>query len=109
MPSLLERISGLAETMPSEDLPRIARDYFMAGLYELSQGRVTKAQLVQYWELTAEQQTSFDWVIDKYNAQPDAAAKAVMLESLSWWLALAELGAPGYNTTAELQALINGL
>jgi len=105
--TLLNRITGISEEQ--ENLNRVARDFFMAGLYELSQGRVTKANLVSFWNLTAEQETELDWVIGKYNSQPNAEAKAVMLESLAWWLALAELGAPGYNTTDDIQSLIDAL
>ncbi len=82
---------------------------FHGMLYELAQGKVTKAQIEDYFELTPEDKADLQWLIDRYNAQPNAAAKERFVELVRVLFLLAESRVPGYTTSAELAARINAI
>lgn len=104
--SLLSRVAGF--NPPGDDTwVRIPREIFMATLYELAAGIVTVAQIKGFWNMDAAEQATLDWLIAKYNAQPDAAAKAKFLQYLGIIFALAEGEIQGYTTEPLVQARIN--
>lgn len=104
--SLLDRVCGFAP--PGDDTwVRIPREVFMATLYELAAGIATRNQIVGFWGLNAAETTSLDWLIGKYNAQPDAAAKSKFLQYLGIIFALAEGEISGYTTEALIASRIN--
>lgn len=104
--SLLDRVCGFRP--PGDDMwVRIPREIFMATLYELAAGIATRNQIVAFWDLDTDETSTLDWLINKYNAQPDAAAKAKYLQYLGIIFALAEGEINGYTTEALVQARIN--
>ena len=107
--SLIDRLGGIAPSPVPEDFKKLSLDTFWACLYELSQGKVTKAQMVAYFELDATEEAELDWIIGRYNAQPNATAKAKFVELMRVILMLAESGVPGYTTNADLVARINAI
>lgn len=105
--ALLERLGGLGHP---ETTIKLSIGAFGACLTELALGQVTKAEIITYFGLDATEQTELDWVIARYNAQPDAAAKAKFIDIvINVVFVLAEARFPGYTTNAELQARINAI
>lgn len=104
--ALIDRLAGLGDPENNRKLPIT---YFWANLYELSQGKRTKAQIVSLFQLDAGESDELQWLIDKYNIQPNATAKAKFVELINVILIMAEARAPGYTTNAELVARINSI
>lgn len=104
--ALIDRLGGLGDWETNRKLPIT---YFWANLYELAQGYRTKAQIVSLFELDASEANEVQWLIDRYNAQPTATAKAKFVELINVILIMAEAKAPGYTTNAELVARINAI
>lgn len=105
--ALLDRLAGINDDDSNNyKLPIL---YFWANLYELAQGYRTKAQIVSLFGLNTNEANEVQWLIDKYNAQPTATAKAKFVELIEVILIMAEAGAPGYTTNAELVARINAI
>ena len=107
--SLIDRLGGIAPSPVPEDFKKLSLDAFWACMYEVAQGQATKAQLVNYFELDAAEETELNWIIDRYNAQPNASAKAKFIELLRVLFILAESKVPGYVTNAQLTARINAV
>lgn len=107
--SLVDRLAGIAPSPIPEDFRKLAVSTFWGCLYELAQGQVTKAQMVSYFELDATEEAELDWIIGRYNAQPNATAKAKFVELMHVLFMLAESGVPGYTTNADLVARINAI
>jgi hypothetical protein len=107
--SMIDRLAGFVDAGNDETFRRIPVDYFWAHLYELSQGRVTRAQIIARFNLDAAEVVELDWLIGKYNAQPNATAKTKFVELMRVFFIMAEGDAPGYTTNAQLQAKINAL
>jgi hypothetical protein len=59
--------------------------------------------------LDASEQIELDWIVDKYNAQPNATAKAKFVELIRVIMLMAESDAPGYSTNTEIVARINAI
>ena len=96
--------------MPTpEDFRKMEILFFWAMLYELAQGNITKAQIISRFDLDAAEETELDWIIGRYNAQPNATAKAKFVELVQVLFLLAEGRVPGYTTNAELVARINAI
>ena len=104
--SLLGRLGGFDT---SEQISKLGIDYFWANLYELAQGQRSKAQIVELFNLNTDEANELQWLIDKYNAQPTATAKAKFIELIRVILVMAEADAPGYTTNAEIAARINAI
>lgn len=104
--ALIDRLAGLGDPETNRKLPIT---YFWANLYELAQGKRTKAQIVSLFALDAGEADELQWLIDKYNAQPNATAKAKFVELINVILIMAEAQAPGYTTNAQLTARINAI
>ena len=104
---LIDRIAGLID--PDTGPPRIAVDLFWAHLYEMALGQITQQQIITTFELSASEQTELSWLVGKYNAQPNATAKAKFIELMRVIFMMAESRVPGYITNAGLVARINAI
>jgi hypothetical protein len=105
--ALIDRLAGIG-TDP-ELVRKLPITYFWANLYELAQGYRTKQQIVDLFALDTGEANELQWLIDKYNAQPTATAKAKFVELVNVILIMAEAKAPGYTTNAQLVARINAI
>jgi len=99
--ALIERLAGIG--LP-EGEGKLAVNTFHAAMYELAAGQVTKAQIVAYFELDATEESELQWIIDQYNAQPNAAAKEKYIELLRVCFIMAESQVPGYTTNGDIAA-----
>ena len=104
--ALIDRLAGLGDP---ETTVKLSVNAFWALLYEMAKGKVTKTQIENYFGLDADEKTELQWLIDKYNAQPTATAKAKFIELIRVILIMAEANAPGYTTNAEIAARINAI
>ena len=104
--ALIDRLAGLGDPETNRKLPIT---YFWANLYELAQGKRTKQQIIDLFQLDAGEGDELQWLIDRYNAQPNATAKAKFVELVNVILIMAESGSPGYQTNAELVARLNAI
>jgi hypothetical protein len=104
--ALIDRLAGLGDPETNRKLPIT---YFWANLYELAQGKRTKQNIVDLFELDAGEANEVQWLIDRYNAQPNATAKAKFVELVNVVFIMAEAGSPGYQTNAELVARLNAI
>ena len=100
--ALIDRLAGI--NLTGEDDGKISVHYFWAGMVELSLGEVSVAQFKSNFNLTGSDASDFDWLVGKYQA---SAHKERFIELMHVIFMLAESVAPGYTTTAELQARIN--
>jgi len=100
---LVDRLGGYGD----ETLDRLNPQAFTAALAELAHGEITKAQVVAFYNMNAEEEAQLDWLITRYNAQPTAEDKAKFIELLSYIMWMARDDFPGYNSNAELAARIN--
>lgn len=107
--SLVDRLAGITDEPIPVGFKKLGVSTFWASLYELAQGQVTKAQMVAYFELDPTEEAELDWIIGRYNAQPNATAKAKFVELMQVLFMLAEAGVPGYTTNADLVARINAI
>ena len=107
--ALVDRLAGITDTPIPGGFKKLSISTFWASLYELAQGKVTQAQMVTYFELDADEQVELQWLIDRYNVQPTAAAKAKFVELMHVLFMLAEAQVPGYTTNAQLVARINAI
>jgi hypothetical protein len=105
--SLIDRLAGLNQD--SENPNKLPITYFWANLYEMAQGYRNKAQIVSHFNLDTDEANELQWIINKYNAQPDAVSKAKFVELINVILIMAEARAPGYTSNAELVARINAI
>ena len=103
--AILDKLGGF--TGPEGE--KWAVNTFHSALYEFANGQVTKQQLIDYFGMDAQEQTELDWIIDRYNAQPTAAAKEKFIELMRVLFILAEANVPGYTTNAELTARIEAI
>ncbi|MCB0257041.1 MAG: hypothetical protein KDI55_25255 [Anaerolineae bacterium] len=99
--ALIDRLAGLGDPEANQ---KLSVNAFHSAMYELAAGVVTKAQVVSYFELDASEEAELDWLIGRYNAQPNAAAKERFIELLRVVFILAEAQVPGYTTNAALVA-----
>jgi len=104
--SLVNRLAGIGDP---ETTPKLSVNAFWAHLYELANAKRTVAQIVQYFSLSADEQVELDWLINKYNVQPNATAKAKFVELIQVIFFMAESSVPGYTTNAEIVARINAI
>ena len=102
--ALIDRLAGLGDP---ETNRKLSVNTFHAAMYELAQGQATKAAFVSYFALDAVEEAELDWIIARYNAQPNAAAKERFIELLRVVFILAESQVPGYTTNAELSARLS--
>lgn len=100
---LVDRLGGYG----GEDLERLNPQAFTAALAELAKGEITKQSIIDFYQLDAAAQTQLDWLIAKYNAQPDTSAKEAFIRILSHIMWMSRDNYPGYNSNAELAARIN--
>lgn len=107
---LVNRLAGIPEAGQEEqEVVKIPVEPFWANLYELSEGEVNKAQIVALFSLDTQEESDLDWLIGKYNAQPNAAAKAKFVEIIRVIFVLAEAKQSGYTTNADIVARINAI
>jgi hypothetical protein len=105
---LIDRLAGFTgEGEPEHN--NISVLTFWAMLFEMSKGKITKAQIESYLNLDAGERTEMDWLVGKYNAQPNATAKAAFVDLMQIIFLLASDKVPGYTTNAELVARINAI
>ena len=104
--ALLNRLAGI-------DLPdgagKLSVGAFWACLYEMAQGKVARQKIIDYFALDSSEVTELDWLIARYNAQPNATAKANFVSLLEVVFYLAESTVPGYTTNAEIVARLNAI
>ena len=96
--SLLAKLMGIEE-------PSVAVHYFYAALKELHYGAVTRANIVSHFGLSTEDEVELDVLIAKYQSVGNNE-KLEFVEFIHAVFMLAESGAPGYTTTAELNTRI---
>jgi hypothetical protein len=105
--ALIDRLAGIG---PNPELVRkLPITYFWANLYELAQGYRTKQQIIDLFALDSDEAGELQWLIDKYNAQATATAKAKFVELVNVVFIMAEARAPGYTTNAQLVARLNAI
>jgi hypothetical protein len=104
--ALIDRLAGIGDP---ETTVKLSIAAFWALLYEMAKGKVTKTQIETYFALSAGEKTELQWVIDKYNAQPTATAKASFVELMMVIFSLCEARVPGYTTNADIVARINAI
>lgn len=102
--ALIDRLAGIGT---GETGGKLSVNAFHASLFEMAQGEVTRAQIVSYFGLDTAEEVELDWIIGKYNAQPNAAAKEKFIELIRVLFILAEEQAPGYTTNADIVARVN--
>lgn len=108
--SLINRIAGIPEPgQDPSDMQRIPVDFFWAYLYEIAQGKRTQAQLIARFDISVGDQADLTWLIGKYNAQPNATAKAKFIELMRVIFFLTEAREPGYTDSGSLVARINAI
>ena len=100
---LIDRLGGYG----AEDLERLNPQAFTSALAELAQGEITKQQVIDFYKLDASAEIQLDWLISRYNAQPNASAKDTFIRLLANIMWMARDNFPGYNANAELAARIN--
>lgn len=104
--ALIDRLAGIGDP---ETVPKLSVSAFWAMLYEMAKGKITKPQIVAFFALSAAEQTELDWLIGRYNAQPNATAKASFVELMQVIFMLAEARVEGYTTNAQITARINAI
>lgn len=104
--ALIDRLAGLGDPETQQKLPV---DYFWAHLYEMAKGKITQQAIVDRFGLDVDEQTEMQWLIGRYNAQPNATAKASFVELIKVIFYMAEGQAPGYTTNAEIVARIQAI
>ena len=107
--ALIERLAGINEHLSPDDHGKLSVDTFWAMLFEMAQGQKTKAEIVAYFALDADEQVELDWLIGRYNAQPTATAKSRFVELMRVIFILAESGVSGYTTNAAIVARIDAI
>jgi len=104
---LINRIAGIPEDpQRPEEVRRIPVDTFWALLYEMSNGERTLQNIVDRFELDEYEQGDLSWLISRYNAQPNATAKAKFIELMRVIFMLAESKEPGYTTNFDISARV---
>ena len=98
--ALIERLGGIGLVEGEGKLPILT---FHACLAELAEGKVTRQQIINYFNMDAGEITELDWVIAKYQAAVD---KPKFVELIRTLFILAESDMPGYTTNADLVARI---
>ena len=104
--ALVNRLAGIGDL---ETSPKLSVGAFWAHLYELANGFRTQAQIISYFNLDAAEQTELTWLIGRYNAKPNATAKAKFIELINVIFYLAEAKVDGYTTNAAIVARINAI
>lgn len=79
---------------------------FHAAIRFLSQGLLTRAQIVNEWQLTASDETGLDWLKARYEEATDKAAFIKDLESL---MILAESGRFNMDNEAAFQTAVQAI
>ena len=103
--ALVDRLAGIGPD--PETVQKLSVNGFHAMLVELANGEQTQADIVAHFGLDAGEQTELSWLIGKYNAQPNSAAKEKFVELMRTLFVLAESQVEGYSTNADLVARIN--
>lgn len=106
---LLNRLVGIDIDPEDESQSKLSVGAFWAHLYELAKGKRTRQNIIDYFQLNASEVTELDWLIGRYNAQPNATAKADFVELINVIFYMAESRVPGYITNADIQARINAI
>lgn len=104
--SIIDRLSGIGT---EENSTKLGVHTFWAALSEFADGFVTKPEIVSYFQLDSTEEEELDWLVGKYTSQPNAEAKAKFVELIHVIFILAEQGAPGYTTNAQIVARINAI
>ena len=97
---------SLIDRLSNDEDPKIPVHQFYAALAEYAAGAITRAGLVSYFQMSAEDETELDALIADYQAAP-ADRKQEFLEFVHRIFILAEVKAPGYDTKAALNTRIN--
>lgn len=98
--SLIDRLSGV------DGANEIATHQFYSALVEWDAGEMTRATIVSHFVLSVDDETDLDWLKGKLDA---SANKKIFLDRIHNIFLLAEAGFPGYQSEAELVAIINGM
>lgn len=107
--ALLNRLAGIGLDPEDPAQSKLSVGAFWAHLYELAKGKRTRQQVIDFFQLNAAETMELDWLIGRYNAQPNATAKADFVELINVIFYMAESRVPGYTTTADIQARINAI
>jgi len=104
--ALVDRLAGIGDP---ETTPKLSISAFWACLYEMAKGKLTRQNIIDYFQLDTDEVVELDWLIARYNAQPNATAKASYVELIQVIFMLAESQVPGYTTNAGIVARINAI
>jgi len=107
--SLVNRLAGIDIDYESPSGQKLSVSAFWAHLYELAKGQRTRQQIIDYFALDAGEIAELDWLIARYNAQPNATAKASFVELIQVVFMMAESRVPGYTTNADIVARLNAI
>ncbi len=97
--ALLDRLRGW-------EYPQIPVHQFWASMVEYAKSQITVADIKTYFDMSAEDQDDFDWLIGKYDASSN---KPAFIELMHVIFLLAEIEFPGYDTKALLVTRVNGI
>jgi hypothetical protein len=95
--SLLGRLQGLDE-------PKIAVHQFWAGMEEVANGEITVQEFKNYFNLSSDEASDFDWLWGKYTASSN---QKEFLRLMHIIFVIAEVSAPGYTTETQIVDRIN--
>ena len=104
--ALVDRLAGIGDP---ETTDKLSVNAFWAHLYELAQGQRTRQNIIDYFQLDADEIVELDWLIGRYNAQPNATAKAKFVELIQVIFFMAESRVSGYTTNAQIVARLNAI
>ena len=98
--ALVERLMHI----PADDPANMPVHQFFASLTEMLSGRLTAAQIQNYYAMTAEDLADWDAMAALIPAANQTAARAMWLEHVHAAFILAEGRVPTYSTPAEVRA-----
>lgn len=101
--ALIERLAGL------QGENKLAAHQFYAALLEFAEGAATRAQLVSFFGMDATDEADLDYLVARYQAQPNDLAKVKFLLRVEGVFLLAEDGTPGYTSRAEVKAIFDAI
>ncbi|NJO82886.1 MAG: hypothetical protein HC828_08735 [Blastochloris sp.] len=96
--ALLDRFNPTAQN-------RLAVHDFGAAMHLVHDGIITKAQLVQYFQLSAQEEAQLDLLVAVYVTKPNAAAKLSYIVRVQSVLVLFESGKIDQSTVAQFLEL----
>lgn len=97
--ALLEKLQGSVE-------PKLPVHQFASSLSEWGAGETNRAAIIAFFNLDADDTLDLDWLKGKYDASVNKREFANRIHGI---FMLSETGYTGYQTQAELVAIVNGI